>query len=180
MVLEITLIAIGAIVVAGLIFLIYSGLFCRVSLAEQDCGPYRLMYTDYKGHPKDSGPLMDEVYHYLKEKGVDTTRGAGIYIDSPKELGISNIRMKLGCLIEKCDYDKASGLTGGYKLLDLPATKLTVAEFPYRNKMSIMFGVWKAYPKLQDKINGPAMELYDVPAKKIQYLPLPKDMIPAD
>ena len=52
-----------------------------------------------------------------------------------------------------------------------------MTEFPFTNPASILFGIAKAYPALnkymkENKIDDTtyAMEIYDIPGKKIIYL----------
>ncbi|MFW6222251.1 MAG: hypothetical protein ACOC3T_01430, partial [Bacteroidota bacterium] len=51
-----------------------------------------------------------------------------------------------------------------------------VAEFPFKGKLSIIFGIMKVYPSIEKFVkkkgysnDGAVMEIYDVPNKKILY-----------
>ena len=58
---------------------------------------------------------------------------------------------------------------------DIPKENSIVTVFPYRNKVSIIIGVYKVYPKLDEYIKNnnyeenPILEIYDRENEKIYY-----------
>ena len=162
-----------AVVVVGLI---YFGILGEIAIKEQEAGPFKVVYETHIGDYSKVRIIQDEIYYSLIEDGITTTKGFGIYYDNPKVVEKEMLRSEGGVIIEEVDYSKIYELKGKYNLKDIPKTKSVVATFPYRNKFSIILGVFKVYPKLNNYITEkgyqptPAMEIYDKENKKIIYL----------
>lgn len=170
-----------------LIILGYSGFFSTFLIEEREFGPIKLVYEEHIGPYQNVGPTMDSIYEILKEEGIDTYRGVGLYYDDPKETLPANLRSKVGAIIEEEDYDKLSGIIDKYNTINFDARNCLYVEFPYKNQLSIIAGVLKVYPKLTIEMmnrgfdistmteNAFIMEVYDVPNQKILYIvPLPE------
>ncbi len=171
--LNIILIIILVLFVLLFLFLIFSGLLAKVNITEQEIGPLKFVYAEHKGAYSKVGPVMDKVYEDLKKDGIETKRGIGIYYDNPQKVAKEDLRSEIGSIIETEDYEK---IKDTHNVKDIISKKRVVAEFPYKNKVSIIIGVFKVYPKLMKYITdnnhkeGPIIELYDISNKKIQYI----------
>ena len=174
-------IAVGGILLIGLIVLARYGLFSPVEVSEQSVGPYTLVFTKHVGDYKNVAPVMDELYHDLRDNfGIETTKGFGLYYDNPREVSSENLRSIVGCIVEGKTPDELTEISEKYGVVEYPFSRSIVAEFPMRGSMSVMMGVFKVYPKLnkymeeQGYTMTPVMELYDQPNKKIAYITSPE------
>lgn len=165
------------ILIGGLIGgLFYFGILEEVTITEQEIGPLKIVYETYIGDYKDVGVIQDKIYSSLVNDGINTTKSFGIYYDNPKIVEKEMLRSEVGVIVEEIDYSKILALRGKYNVRDIPKSKNVVATFPYRNKYSIMLGVFKVYPKLnnyleeKDYKSSPAIEIYDKENQRIVYL----------
>ncbi len=174
---KITLIIISALILILLALLAYLGFFKKPVIITKVVGPFKIFYKDHVGPYQETGKIQDEIYDYLlKEQGVETYKGIGIYYDNPKKVPAKQLRSKAGCIIEPEDYNTQINLPGDYKEMTIEKQKMVYAEFPFKSKLSIMLGIMKVYPLMQEYCEKnnftfrESIEIYDVPAKKIFYL----------
>ena len=156
------------IAVAGLSYLSYLGGFATVKIVEKEMGPFYFVYAPHRGDYSKVGPVMDKVYNRLKsEFNISTIRGMGVYYSDPKTTKTQDLKSDVGCLLEKSDAVNADVIMKKMKVRIMFPKKYCTAEFPMKNKMSIIMGIIKAYPKLNEymKANGykpvPAIEIYE-------------------
>lgn len=158
-------------------FYTYQGGFYKPQITLQNTGGEVLVYDSIKGDYKQSGIVMDKIYYsLLNDDKVETFKGFGIYFDNPQKVEKSILRSEAGCILEKKDIDKLTFLETKYKIRTFPVANYIVTEFPYKNKLSVLFSLAKVYPALREFAlkNGynedtPVMEIYDIPNKKIIY-----------
>ncbi|MDD5224930.1 MAG: GyrI-like domain-containing protein [bacterium] len=168
---------IGVLFVILISVLTYYGMFAKVTISEQETGPYWLVYEKYIGDYKNVGPVMTKLSEELKKKeSIETSRGFGLYYDNPQEVAKDKLRSLVGCILEEKDTSKIQGLQAKYNIKSYPVSKSVVASFPYRGHPSIFVGIFKVYPKFFSYLKDhnftpvPLMELYDLPNKKIIYI----------
>ncbi|MFC1669835.1 GyrI-like domain-containing protein [Spirochaetota bacterium] len=171
------LIAILIIIVCLLGFLAYSGLFSSVKITEKETGPFTIVCERHVGDYSKVGKIYVKVYEtLLKDFNVKTVRGAGIYYDDPKKVDKNKLRSDVGSIIEKKDYARIPDIKKKFKIIVLPKKSSIVAEFPYKNPLSIFIGIMRVYPKLGEYLKDKKdmepfiMELYDMPNKKIEFI----------
>ena len=168
---------IGAIIVLIAVFVAYYGGFKKVECRIEEQGGETLAYKEMKGDYSKSGKLMDEIYYsLLNDHGIETYKGFGIYYDNPRETEKSQLRSDVGCIIEEKDHSKVSQLGEHFNIKTHPKKSYIVAEFPYKGKISVFFGLMKVYPALNKFVekngynkDGAVMEISDVPNKNIVY-----------
>lgn len=165
------------ILIAGIVGgLFYFGILQEIQIHEQEAGPFKVVYETHIGDYSKIAKIQNELYNSLMNDGINTTKGFGIYYDNPKEVEKERLRSEGGIIIDEENYAKISELKGKYNVKDIPKTKNVVATFPYRNKYSIMIGIFKVYPKLNEYIEekdykqSPVMEIYDSSNNRIVYL----------
>jgi hypothetical protein len=162
----------GAIAVLLMFYLYYMGVFSKIEITEKEMGPYKVAFKEHIGDYKETGKIMDEIYHSLLDDGVETYKGFGLYYDDPKVVEKDKLRSIAGSIIEEKDYDKIDKLKAKYGIKIIDKTRIMTTEFPFKNKMSIMFGIMKVYPEINKYIDfkgykkGQVMEIYDVTNKK--------------
>ena len=156
----------------SIFLLLTSGLFSKIIISEKIVGPFEIVYKEHIGDYSKVGPTMDEIYYGLKDVGIQTTKGIGVYYDDPRLTERSELRSDVGSILEPNQiYDGYD-----FKQMMIEKGSAVVAEFPYKSKMSIIFGVIRVYPKLNKYIEdneiqaGPIIEVYDLAGGKIQYI----------
>ena len=173
---KVVLIILTLLVVLLVIVYAYYGGFKRISFRIENQGGETVVYENLAGDYSQSPKVMDRVYHaLLNDEKVTTAKGFGIYYDNPKKVEKDKLRSEIGCIVENIDSYTLTGLAEKYKVKTLPQSDFAVAEFPFKGKLSVLFGIMKVYPAL-DKFNkahgyteSPITEIYDVPNRKIIY-----------
>ncbi|MFH1227130.1 MAG: GyrI-like domain-containing protein [Planctomycetota bacterium] len=168
--------ALVAVILAVVIIAAYYGIFAEVTIREQDQPALILIYKKHIGSYSQVGKVMDELFSSLKKDNAETTKGFGIYYDNPQNTPAEKLRSVVGCILEEKDRGRVNELKAKYKIQEFPATQVVCSEFPFKGKMSILFGIMKVYPRMFAYISGkgyantPIMEIYDTPNKKIEYI----------
>lgn len=174
---QIIIIVVVAIVVFILGFAAYWGVFRSIQFSVVEQGGETLVYEEMTGDYRQSGVVMDRVYYsLLNDYKIETFKGFGIYYDNPQKVETSKLRSELGCILEESDIHRVRELEGNFKIKTCPKGKYIVAEFPYKGKLSVMFGIMKVYPAMNKYVKengfdeeGAIMEIYNIPKKKIEY-----------
>lgn len=168
------LIIIATIVVLLVVVYIYYGGLASVHVQVLNQGGETLVYEEVTGDYKQTGEVSDRVYHALKQDGVETFKGFGIFYDNPKRVEKSKLRSEVGCILE--DTSVVQRLSENYKIKVFPRKDYITVESPFKGQLSILVGIFKVYPAMSRfaKEKGydeesPVMEIYDVPNKKILY-----------
>jgi hypothetical protein len=154
----------------------YYGGFGKVIPTIEDCGGEILVYEKVTGDYKQSAQVSDRVYQKLLDDfGIETTKGFGIYYNNPEITEKEKLRSEVGCILES-SFDKIDEIKETFEVTKFPTQKYLRAEFPYKGMPSIILGIMKVYPALNDYIvatgydlDSPVMEIWDVPSKKIIY-----------
>lgn len=165
-------------VIAGIFgMMVQAGLFYNVQVQEGTSGPYTLVYVEQTGNYGKAGETGMKVYQDLiKEFGITTTKGFGIYLDDPKTVPEARLRSEVGCILEGNDIKKAPALKKKFKVKTLDRKKSLIATHPFNNPLSIMLGITKVYPQFgkiateNKSVYTVTMEIYDMPAKQIVYV----------
>lgn len=161
------------IAVAIIGFLFYAGFFAKAEVAEKQLETMYLVGLNHKGDYSKAGEISNRVFEYLKEKNVESTLGFGIYYDNPRDVKTEELRSFIGCVIAAEDSAKVSFENMRAELY--PAKKHVIINFPLKNELTYSIGPIKVYPQLNKYIQeknyktGAAIEIYDVPNKKIIY-----------
>lgn len=169
------IIAIIVIIAAAVpLYLCYMGMFSEPVIVERETGPYTFAYEEFTGPYKDSGAVFDRVYNRLKNEGITTTLGLGIYLDDPAAVPQEKLRSRCGVVIDEKDKGKLPAIKKIFKVIELERKTRVVAEFPIKNGMSYMFGPMKCYPALVKymesrgyKAGSEPFEVYDEQVRKI-------------
>ena len=155
-------------------YLYFIGVFSKIRIKRSYIGPLTLVYEKHRGDYAKSGEIQNKLYYSLKKDGILTYKGFGIYFDNPNKVEKEKLRSEVGCIIETKDIDKLQHLDYNVKIIN--KKKRYYADFPFRSKISIMIGILKVYPKINNFIDknglkhGYVMEIYDIPEKQIRYI----------
>jgi hypothetical protein len=167
------------ILLAGILLAVYTWLggFRKIHFTVKEAGGEMLVYESHTGDYKNVGKVIDRMYYVLlNEEKVECFRGFGIYYDNPQKVEKSKLRAEVGNILENPGAEVLEQLTPKYNIKTLEKQDYLVAEFPYRNQLSVILGIMKVYPAMNRYIekhqlpkDGFVMEIYDVPGKMIIY-----------
>ncbi len=152
-------------------FAYYMGGFNKIEF-KKGLGPDRvLVFKKMSGSYKNTGAAISEISTWLRQQGIRGNLGFGLYFDNPSEVEEKDLRSVVGCILEKNDHERIEEIDKRFHVKHIPAKEALISSFPYKNKLSILFGVMKIYSALQkEKVDkGPVMEIYDIPNGKIDY-----------
>ena len=155
--------------------LYWYGYFSTVSVREKPVGPYTMVYKVYIGSPTDVSPVLDEIHQTLIA-GFHITKPVsfGLYYDDPKVTPQEQCRILVGCILTDEQEGDLHAISEKYTLATLPRGMAVVADFPYKNKLSLLFGMLKGYSALSDYVaeyqipKKPVLELYE--STRIRYV----------
>jgi len=171
-----TLVVFAFIALLMIIYAAYIGVFTPLKIYEAKKGPYVIAYERFTGPYAKTGPVFERVYKAVKAKGIDTTRGLGIYYDDPAKVPAKKLRSDCGVVIEEKDLPRFRKVKSQFKVKWIPKKDSVVIEFPIKNKFSYMIGPMKAYPALTKYAKkkgykwGMTYELYDEAKQKIYFV----------
>lgn len=156
----------------------YYGGFSTVEFKVAEQKEEIFVYEDVIGDYSQSPIYMDSVYYgLLNDFKIETTRGAGIYYDNPEQVEKSKLRSQLGCLLDNpVDSAQMVAISSRFKVKTIPQGSYIISEFPHKGMMSVMVGIMKVYPAMNEyiEVNGysadsPVIEIYDTPKQVIIY-----------
>lgn len=172
------LIGLAVIVIVVISVFAYYGAFKSIKPEIKRCGGETLVFREVTGDYSQSGPVSKEVYETLKNDfAIETTKGFGIYYDNPKETPKEKMRSDVGCILDETVSDeKISELKKEFKIAVFPEDEYITAVFPFKNQMSVLFGVFKVYPAFEKfsvengyPTDSDVMEIWDIPNKQTIY-----------
>ncbi len=173
------LLVILALGVAG--FLWYLGLFSNVELREETTGPFHVLVRDFKGDYSETGMEIALIKDDLASRGFDISTGFAMYMDNPRDVTADSLMSRLGILIKIEDLLLIQKLEGDYNHVLIERDVRLTTEFPYRNKFSIIAGIFKLYPIFEDYAEErnmqfkPIYEFYHFDIGKVLYV---MDLVP--
>ena len=154
----------------------YYGGFKKVDVRIETQGGEVIVYEDVIGSYMQVPEVCDRVYNVLlNNEKIETTKGIGIFYDDPENVAEEKLRSKVGCIIDNADSATIANLSEKYLVEIIPQQEYIVAEFPKKGFMSIMVGIMKVYPALDDYCekhgygDSPITEIYDEVNKKTVY-----------
>jgi preprotein translocase subunit SecF len=175
-IMQAVLIILAILVVLVFVVYAYYGGFKKISFKVENQGGETMVYENLTGDYMQSAKVGDRIYYtLLNDEKIETTKGIGIYYDDPKKVAKEKLRSEHGCIIENADSATLARLREKYQVKTLSQSEFTVTEFPFKGKLSVLFGLMKVYPALEKfhkehgYIESPVTEIYDVPGKKIIY-----------
>jgi len=175
-IMKVVLIVIVILVVLFIVIYAYYGGFKKVSFKVENQGGETIVYENVTGDYRQTAKVGDKVYYaLLNDEKIETTKGIGIYYDNPKKIEKAKLRSEVGCIVENVDSETIARLAEKYQVKTLPQSDFIVAEFPFKGKLSVLFGIMKVYPALEKfskergYVESMITEIYDVPNKKIIY-----------
>ncbi len=176
-VLKIILINIVILILLLLILMFYIGMFNKMEVKQQEMGPYVIAYEPFVGPYSKTASAFNNVYDVLKENGIESQVGLGIYYDDPSKVPADKLRSDCGSVLTGENINKVILIEGKINIKDIDRSKCIVTTFPIKNSLSYMFGPIKAYPALMEyaqknklELGELSYEVYDMPNKVIYYV----------
>ncbi|MBN2520073.1 MAG: hypothetical protein JXB17_06190 [Bacteroidales bacterium] len=174
---KIFIIVIIVIIVLFVAVCAFYGGFTNLKCKIEKKGGETVVYKNVIGDYRQTGVVMDEIYYkLLNDFQIETYKGYGKYFDNPTKVEKNKLRSEAGNIIEEKDLDKLNELPQDYLLKKMAEEKFITTEFPYKGKISVIFGIMKVYSainKFAEKNGfsdqGAVIEIYDIPNKKIIY-----------
>ena len=163
-------------IVAAILWVYYGGL-TTIMFSNPVQGGEILIYKEVVGDYSNTGVITEEVYEELKNMGIETFSGFGIFYDNPDDVERNKCRSDVGCILEPKDKDKLPEIEKHFKVKVFPVAQYTSTNFPYKGMLSMLVGMWKVYPAIkiiQKEQNplykeGPIMEIYNMQDSVISY-----------
>lgn len=153
------------------------GYFSTPDVREKPVGPYTMVYKLYVGAPSGVGVLLDEIHgDLISTFQVANPLDFGLYYDDPKETPPEQCRILVGCIIEDDGQGDLHALSEKYTVAIFPRGMAVVVDYPYKNKLSVLFGMLKGYPALLNYVGEhqlerkPVLEMYDPQRGRIRYV----------
>lgn len=157
------------------LYVYYGGLYA-VKVRIETTGGEVMVFKKVTGDYKQTRSVTNGVYNcLLDDLHIKTCRGIGIFYDRSGHVKKEELGSKAGCIVESGDIPKLDTILGKYEVKRLPDKESAVAEFPYKGGISVLIGLNKVYPELEEQVktrrlpDRPAVEIYDMPHKKITY-----------
>lgn len=173
---KIILIVLAILVILLIVVYVYFGGFRKIKFNVKALGGETIVYENVTGDYSQTPKVTNKIYYsLLNNEKIETTKGIGIYYDHPKKVDKDRLRSEIGCIIEDADSATLTKLSENYQVKTLPQSDFITTEFPFKGKLSVLFGIMKVYPAMEKfnkengYIDGPITEIYDVPNKKIIY-----------
>lgn len=171
------LLAISLVTIVAAGFLAYIGYFSSVKPEEKAEGGYIIVGVNVTGSYSKVGQRINDVQNKLKEAGIKSIKGFGIYYDDPKITPSENCRSLVGSVISRNELAKVIALNlSDFKIDSIPRRNSVVAEFPIRNVLSYMIGPMKVYPAIskymeeKNYTSALSFEIYDQAEKHIIFV----------
>ena len=161
----------------------YYGGFSKIEIKEESQGGEVFVFEEAVGDYSQTPDITNKIYYsLLNDFKIETTKGAGIFIDNPQNTDKNKLRSELGCLLDApADSATMVKISEKFKIKALPEGKYLVTEFPFKGTMSVFVGIIKVYPAIMDYVEKnnykqqPLTEIYDTPGEKTIYrMPLIK------
>lgn len=156
------LVLIPAVIIGFVGFLTYHlGALKPVTIAEENRGPYIMLFKDFVGPYHKTVSVITEVETWALANNLDCRLSFGEYLNDPDKVEEDRLKSRGGCLVDKVPEN----LPKDFKLLDLPSRSYVTAVF----EGSPGIGPIKVYPKVNEymiakglKQNGAVIEIYEI------------------
>ncbi|MGI5826810.1 MAG: GyrI-like domain-containing protein [Patescibacteria group bacterium] len=162
----------------------YHGFFSTPQVTEKEVGPYLVAVKHFTGSYYKVGPTMTEVDTWLRENGVNSTKGIGLFYDDPAKVPENQRRSAVGNVLEGVDESTLAKIKEKLEVIEIKPSRAVVVEHPIKTPLSYMLAPMKVYQEINrywtNKGYPPetegsfSIEIYDIPGKITTYImPIP-------
>ena len=173
--LVISVIVMSIILLTIFLFFIRQGILQRVKPSIETIGGYAITKQHYEGDPKDVMTILQQQIEILKKLDIGYAHPLCTYVEVPSKNDTTS-KTDIGFVLYKGSKESLIELAKQIPLDTFEKKERIVVRFPFKSKLSIQFGIMKAYPALQQyakKHNldpGNITELYNGIEKRIEYM----------
>lgn len=139
------------------------GVHKPVVIAEQEEGPFKVVYKNHTGAYYKIVPAIEEVEKWAKDNSIPCELTFGEYLDDPKKIDEDRLQSNGGCIVDR-DLS-TTPLPQGFQYREIPRRAYVSATFDGAPSI----GPYKVYPKIfkylqehNQQIAGPVLEVYHV------------------
>jgi len=167
----------GFFIVSILVYLGFYNAFYTPKFSISAEGNEIIVYQHVDGRYQLTDSVMKVVFNELYEKnGIVITKGYGLHFYDPNHEGHQMMTYYAGCIVEDKVSLLSKNISNEFNIGKTLKDSCIVTDFPLKGKMSIMFGRYKVYSKLNAfcKKNGydvqeSVTEIYNRTEHKIHY-----------
>lgn len=168
---------VAVLIVSVLVYLGFYNAFYSPKFQLQKEGGETIVYEKVNDRYQLTDSVMKVVFDELYEQnGIVITKGYGLHQYNPQNETEKIRTLAAGCIVEDKDTALLGKISNDFKIGTIPAQEYIVTDFPLKGKMSIMFGMYRVYGRLNTycaehgySSQEPIIEIYDRKAKKIHY-----------
>jgi DNA gyrase inhibitor GyrI len=181
--LNVLFISFTVLLLVGVTALAYHGFFSTPAITEKEVGPYLVAVKRFTGSYYKVGPTMTEVDTWLRENGVNSTKGVGLYYDDPAKVPEDQRRSDVGNILEGVDEQTLEKIKEKFTVIEIKKSKAAVVDYPIKSPLSYMLAPMKVYPEIakywtqkgyEEEEGSFSIEIYDIPNKVTSYIiPVP-------
>lgn len=115
----------------------YHGFFSTPEVREKEIGPYLVAVKRFTGSYYKVGPTMTEVDNWLRENGVNSTKGVGLFYDDPAKVPESHRRSAVGNVLEGVDEVTLEKIKEKLELIEIKPSQAVVVDYPIKSPFPI-------------------------------------------
>ena len=98
------MIVIAALITILFFYLISQGLVKKITVVEQELGPYHFVFLEHQGDYAKLDKTFKEVIEAFTLANLSYEKLVGAYLDDPKWIAKENLRSAIGVVISASDY----------------------------------------------------------------------------
>ncbi len=174
-ILVISVAVMSTILVTMIFFLVKQGVFIRVKPIIEITGGFAITKQHFIGDPKDVLSGLEKQIEIMKQLDIGYAHPLCTYHELPDKKG-NNANTDIGFVLYKGSKESLVELGKQIPLDTFEKKERIVVRFPFKGRLSIQFGIMKAYPALQkfaqknNLIPGNITEMYNGIEKRIEYM----------
>ncbi|XP_028303864.1 testis-expressed protein 264 [Gouania willdenowi] len=151
------------------VFIIYSGLFSDITVLTGSAPITKITFA-YK---YNQGPYRDCGKLFKESQDVEPRLSCiGVYYDDPKKVPGPRCRYIVGSILSEGETKPDEEVLrrfqrSGFHVFSFPnVTRAVTTSFPHKTFLSVLLGVWRVYPRLEQHIKErslcahPFLEIY--------------------
>ncbi|MFA9388980.1 MAG: hypothetical protein ACERKD_04200 [Prolixibacteraceae bacterium] len=170
-------IILGVLILSVFVYLGFYNAFYSPKFELSDEGGETIVYQAVNDRYQLTDSFMKQVFNELYEKnGIVITKGIGLHEYDPALDEQKLTTLFAGCIVADEDTASLARIKTSFTTGKTAYQEYIVSDFPLKGTMSLMFGMYKIYPKLNAYCtqNGysteePVTEIYNRVDKKIHY-----------
>jgi hypothetical protein len=143
----INIVLILAVVLLGL--WAYHGGWKSLTIAEQEIGPFQMIYEPHEGDYEQLEASIDKLKQIFRDKNIEPLATYRIYYDDPAQPAKTDSKSEAGLIFRPMDLEQLKDLFSTYRYKEYGKKRAVITEFPYRSPLSQWLLQVKVYPALE-------------------------------